>query len=109
MEVSVKELLSFLRTGFLISKICLPANFELNSGFIVEKKIAFQTLWSIICEVPLVVEVARPTERSLFGETTQFVPVSSANKKPTDHNSLFLLFNFMKKGYSTAVEYLENF
>ena len=50
-----------------------------------------------LCEVPLVVEVARPTERSLFGETTQFVPVSSANKKPTDHNSLFLLFNFMKK------------
>ena len=48
-EERAKELLSFLRTGFLISKICLPANFELNSGFIVEKKrFAFQTLWSIL-------------------------------------------------------------
>ena len=58
------------------------------------------------CEVPLVVDVARPTERSLFGETTQFV-YRALDQSPVDR-PLFT-FQLLQKGYSTAVEYPENF
>ena len=81
--------------------------FDHLSWHLVDRKFAEKISPDVMtgsCEVPLVVDVARPTERSLFGETTQFVyraldqsPVDRPFSLSTLHEKVFYtrIFNFV--------------